>query len=241
MTRNQLAITASRTIAAACSLALTGAAAAATLTWTGAGDGSSFEDESNWDTAPTGGTIVVTGLLDDYVISDGGANVVRTETTSPGVNQFGLDGNTLTLNAGSLDVDTGVGGNVGIDGGGTINVFGGDLISRFIGNDGVFDINLDSGSITLTGGNDALPNSTAVDFVGSLTGALIFTSETVTDVIDEYVDTGRILVNGVASDGSNLIIVSDGGSGAIVTVVPEPSSLALLSLGGVLIARRRRS
>ena len=59
------------TVLALASIAILATTAAANeLTWTGAGDGTSFSDATNWDGTPTGGSIDINALVDDFVIDD---------------------------------------------------------------------------------------------------------------------------------------------------------------------------
>lgn len=91
------------------------------------------------------------------------------------------------------------------------------------------DFVLDGAStLTLRGGNDPLADST-VDFqdIGS---QVVFLDEDVAAFTAEHL--GVFTVNGAAAViGTNIAVTSDGAGGSIVTVIiPEPSSIALMSL-----------
>jgi len=105
-----------------------------------------------------------------------------------------------------------------------------------------------TGSFTLTGGGSALVGAT-VDLVKGAT--FTFTNKDLNQFIDQYM--ADFTVGGEAIDfgsdpldrevGDNLIITENNGAGQkgiTVTAVPEPSSIALLGLGGLALILRRR-
>ena len=92
-------------------------------------------------------------------------------------------------------------------------------------------------TLQLRGGGNPLNEST-VDFLDT-DSQLVFTNETVAAFTNEHL--GKVKVNGQpAVIGTNIQVVSDGANGSIVTVIPEPSSTALLGLAGLAFILRRR-
>lgn len=87
----------------------------------------------------------------------------------------------------------------------------------------------------LGGGNPV--NQTTVDMAP---GAMVtFTLEDVSEFNAEHI--GKFTVNGDALvAGVNATVVSDGGTGTIVTAIPEPGFLGLLGVAGISFVLRRR-
>ncbi len=217
----------------------------AALTWTGAGNGTSLYAEDNWlddngflpaddtingateVTAATGGLIQITG---------------GTGTPASFSPNFYLGtGNSIEVSGGKnlgssstygIQVAAAQGANVNgiLSGASTLNVqFTVDI-----------DWTLDGNSIMrLRGGGNPINGGSTINFLDA-NSTLLFDAETVAEFTSEHLS--KILVNGVAAEiGTNINVVSDGGSGSIVTaIVPEPSSAALLGLGGLALLLRRR-
>ncbi|NWK56544.1 PEP-CTERM sorting domain-containing protein [Verrucomicrobiaceae bacterium N1E253] len=205
----------------------------AATTWTGGGDGSSFFAEANWTddggTPATGPIDPGTALaVDDYFISS-------TSLTNIGALVLGDIATSLTLNASSI----GTASINGTNGAGALILTNGSLYNtQFAGANLTVDIDGTS-ALTLRGGNDPLPNGASVDLAAG--GVINFLAESVGDATSEHL--GKITVGGQAAEiGVNVTLVSDGGSGSILTAtaVPEPSAAALLGLGGMAMILRRR-
>ncbi|MEM1353830.1 MAG: PEP-CTERM sorting domain-containing protein [Planctomycetota bacterium] len=223
-----------RFFSAAIALSLAGGANAA-LVWTGSADGTSLFNEGNFvdtDTsaAPAGGTVDPGVAVPDFtggiVIDAGASQYVAGEPGFFGGGTFDFGNNDLLvagLTLGSFGSFGGAGtGSVTIGDGGTINL---QFLNTAI-------TVLDGGTLTLRGGDTPLipPGGTVELQFG---GTVFFTNEDVAAFQSEHLSKFTAV-------GGTLQFVSDGGSGSIITVVPEPGSLALLGLGGLMIARRRR-
>lgn len=212
---------------------LTLSASAATV-WTGNGDGISFFQEANWDNgagAPSADSINPSSALavDAY-------SITGTNLTGVGALTLGNAATSLTLDASSISLS----GTGGTNGAGTLSlVNGSSFISQFLNTNLL--VNIDGTStITLKGGATPLNPGSSIELAAG--GIINFTGETVTDATNEHL--GSITIGGQAVNlGVNATLISDGASGSILTAtaaVPEPSSAALLGLGGVALILRRR-
>ena len=216
----------------------------AALTWIGTNN--TFFQEANWidnvGATPAGGTI-----NGDTDISASTGGMIIFDSSGGGTSSTGVggdirlgDGNDLQIGDGLSLVTTATNGisNQKVLGGTTANA---SMLGASSANF-QFTVGMDwslgeVSSLTLRGGTNPLNNST-INLLDA--GSTIhFTDETVAAFTTEHLS--KISVNGVAAViGTNINVVSDGGSGSIVTVVPEPSSAALIGLGGLALILRRR-
>ncbi|MEM9416441.1 MAG: PEP-CTERM sorting domain-containing protein [Planctomycetota bacterium] len=185
---------------------------------------------SNWWQFDGTGTFTVDG----GTVNAGATNVQFGNT--------GTDSASLVISSGAFN-HTG-GGEVKIRGGNSLTITGGSLTTRFlgIGDFGVATVDVSGGSINLTDGSLFqgglyTDNGSYINLTGA--GEVNVADQTVASAIATYLDTDRIRVGGDV-DNALLQVIDDGNGGVNISVVPEPGSLALLAIGGLLIARRRR-
>ena len=194
--------------------------AGADIIWTGAVSGDIF-DEANWDLSQSSVTVIDPNVTidDDVVIRDAPADVVITET---GGGQFRFqvnEGRAVTIDnsrvvAGGND---GIGCFQGSQVGITIEVKnGGQLEPYFVVNRVL--VKIDATSSAIFGGPGDPLNISSVDLeYGSV---LAFLEEDPNEFLNEHLNS--VTVQGVPGvPGGNLNIVSDGGNGTIVTVIPQ--------------------
>lgn len=153
------------------------------------------------------------------------------------------DGQTLTIKDNvvfTMNLTAATPGGIrGVSGGATENFIIADnavVTAQFIVH---FSVSMTGASQLILNGGGIPINFSTVDLAPDWTGNITFNAETVADATSEHL--GKITVGGQAAVlGNNVQIVSDGGAGSILTVVPEPGSIALLGLGGLVLATRRR-
>ena len=220
----------------------------AAVVWTGATDNDFFND-ANWDFS---GAVNGTTAIDPTTIINEDLTVTGA-TVSGTVAGFGFfaigDGFSITLDNSSLTM-TGSGGIQGSDdGAGAARTNAPSLVNLTNGSDlniqffsvGV-DINIDgTSSLNIRGGGDGLNSQTELSRVLLEEGGQ-FTLPT-RAAFDEQVTAnngaGNIVVGGVDATTANMddLFTFAGGTG---TATPEPSSTALLGLGGLALILRRR-
>ena len=198
---------------------LTATASANELTWTGAGDGTSFGDAGNWDGTPTGGSLNLGALVDDFVIDDASAcvgcpgGVSQLTWADTNVGSFTMTSGTLSGAAGLRYT--------------TVNMTGGELSRQFLLSSNV----LLSGDATLVlrgGGNSVNLTTVALD---STDATLHFTAETPDAARSEHLS--KITCLGLAAiEGLNCVVESDGASGSTVRAVEISYTPATLTWTG---------
>ncbi|MBI9016337.1 MAG: PEP-CTERM sorting domain-containing protein [Phycisphaerae bacterium] len=212
----------------------------ASLTWNGAGDGMSLYQEANWVDSDTG-VAPLAGAVDGNVEINNDV-IINTGATAGGGNGAGpnlyLGTGSLTMNGGYLRFSSyGLRKDVSfpavdwapatLNDGATINAM------YIVG----IDLTINNGSLILRGGGNPI-NVTEINLT-STDASIVLTAETVAAFTTEHLS--KITVNGApAVIDQNLSVVSDGATGSIVTVIPEPATMALLSLGGLAMLKRRR-
>ena len=233
---------------------------AAQITWDGGGDGQSTFQEENWVVTDDTGSATLNGLVGSNPPADfiNGATPVQADVVVGGSgaaggaigagNHFDLgDGFSLTISDNAsfrMQLESFGNGPRGIRGvidGATESLIIQDSAAVF----SQFLLNLtasmtDAATLTLGGGGVNSLNNTTLDLAADWTGSVTWTNFNVTgtSIFD------KITVGGApAIEGLNVLVVSNGSSGSVLTVIPEPASLVLLGLGGLTImaGRRRRT
>lgn len=234
--------------------------ASAALAWIGnanGGDGESIYQEANWDadgdpsapyTTPPAGTVDPNNAINDALIVTGGT---PGGSGGGGANLWLGDTGSLTVSGGTFRMSQGGAAGIHADGtvGGarsTIDLSGtSSLFAQFLADQTVTII--DGALLTLYGGGNPVNNS-VIDYSTNWGGSVSFLNETPGAVTSEHL--GKFTVGGaaaivgtdptVAEPGDNMLIVSDGGAGSVLTVIPEPSTTILGALAMLFGLRRRR-
>ncbi len=221
----------------------------AALTWTGLGDGISAFQEANW--LDDNGNIPAAGTIDPstaITAATGGLIVINSGIGSPsGYNTGNFNTGTANILIGGGKIFASVGAlglggtavlSASISGASTVNV------------DFLFQKNatLDGAStIRLRGAGNSL-NTSTVNFLDTAS-FLQFDLEDFTEFNTEHASKVTYLGNPLAfgadpflfEPGDNALATAfNGADGVQITVIPEPSSAALLGLGLTLVALRRQ-
>jgi len=237
------------------------------LWWTNEALNSSWTDTGNWTAYPTSGDDVVIGKdsLTGPIIQDGinaYGNWVHLTDSTPGGSVLTMTGGTLDVadhfligenwgaaEQGTLSMSDGTvntnllmvgGGTDGINGNGTVDISGGvinigwllAIAGGYSGttSGGTGKINLTGGIINATGGGGLLMSSNgALDIAG---GTLVLAGN-----INNMAGYGNVTAyNGAGTFVYNYNSISNL---TTITAVPEPATLALLGLGGLLLGKIR--
>ena len=101
-----------------------------------------------------------------------------------------------------------------------------------------------SGTIDFRDASETQGGVNYIDFLTTgTTGAVTMATAALADV-QAFIDAGQIRLDGTAQtvgDYSNFSLSSDGGSGTVITIIPEPATLGLVAAfgGGILFIRRK--
>lgn len=237
-------------------LAASSLAGHAALIWTGASDGSSLFTEANWlddnNAIPADNTINSGSAV---TAATGGLIQISSGTGTPGAYGGNFDiglNNNLEVSGGKTLASSGSSG-IRVDGSGTpsplsaASIFGASIVNVQFSVGIGWSVN-ESSTLRFRGGGNPLNNSSTVDLLD--TGSvLLFDAETYAAFDTEH--SSKVTANGAAlifgadpfavEAGDNALATAyNGALGVQISMVPEPSSTALLGLGGLALILRRR-
>ena len=227
---------------------------ATTLTIAG---GSLTQNGTNWSqlngatNLTVSGGDFITGANNFYLSSTAQVNLSAGIFTNSGSSNFivglaGTDSAAFNMTGGTFNKT--VGGEFKLRGGSTGSITGGTANVRFLslGDFGQSNLTLGgTGTLNLTDGAAGAglagiyrANSSYIDITSS--GATFHVGNiSVAQATAAYLDSNKVQFGG---DGDNALlqVVSDGAGGVNISAVPEPSSTALIGLGGLTLILRRR-
>ncbi|MCA9216460.1 MAG: hypothetical protein KDB27_25500 [Planctomycetales bacterium] len=220
----------------------------AEIKWVGGASTDVF-DEANWDLRGSSVTAIdenVT-ITDDVRIGPGPfAHDAQIPDLAGQVRLQIADGNRLTIDGSIISPvgNDGVGGEPGGDAdpsndgvtGPIVDVInGGQFNPFFIVND--VRLNIDgTSSATFGGGGNPINLSSIYMEPGAV---LSFLAETPDAFTTEHL--AKVFVGGAAAvDGVNIMLASDGGSGSVITAVPEPAFSVLPLIAAIALVFRKR-
>ncbi len=226
--------------------------------------GNLWSDAANWTATPTGGDDVVVGRdhANGALVNAGTAaagNWIHISSSETGGSLLTVEGGTVTCDhfivgenwdlaqQGTLNMTGGTisanllmigGGTSGTNGAGTVNVSGGTINLGWMlalggGYNGVTGngsgtLNITGGTVNaLGGGSLVMSDNGTVNIAG---GTLVLAGE-VTDV--------TVYGNVIANGGTGSFAYDFDGSNTAITAVPEPATVVLLGLAGVLLRKRK--
>ena len=228
--------------------ALVGSSFALTISWNGS------QTDKSWGIAENWGGGVLPGALDQArnIIATSVPIVNSTVPTVTSVNIFNASGPSVSIvDGGSLTVTTFFGLGQNISTFGTLDMSGGTLTvvtGLRVGTNGTGTINMSGGTITC--GSLSVPTSAGSGVV-NLSGGSIITDDLLMSVNGRIniQNTGSILIHGNSLTEVQGYITSGwitnartylAGENTMITLVPEPATIALLGLSGLVLLRKKR-